>query len=1642
MSPEESRPTDAATGTGPARGEPAEKAPKKTAKEGRPRRSRRRRLARFFTVVALLGIGALVATWIWIESSAGQERLRRWLEERGGAALGRSVSIGAFELDLVPFQATLGELQISGEPGADAPLLRAESVRIRLGARALLSRELIIRSLEIVRPAVHWDIAGEGETSARPLGGAAGFTVAIDQLHLVEGSVEINHQRLDLDVSLADFSIEMQPTGLPGVSRSRAGTLRIGNGSLRIPTDEPAEAAAPPRVLEPIFADLAFTLEEGVFRVENLRVGLATSNLAAVGELRQWRTGRLDLSGRIAVADIARMVRLPGAREHEGEVELSGAVTLGPDGLRMLGGLTADSVVFAGVPATDLTARVEATTEQVAVRDIAARLFEGSIDARLEVNLEARPRIWSLDYEVAGVNLARLTTSPAFSGFRFAGIGAIGGSLSWQRPWNETVNGTGNIELILPPGTLAASPPSPAAEESTASEAGADAGDQAGERVGAPGGQGLAAPTPSLPLPVSARASYDLDAGTLIVRDGSASLPSTRASLEGSVDLDGNLAAEFRVDSGDLRIVDRFFTQVRRFRGEQPAPRPLGLAGDGEIAVSIGGTVDAPSVDGTLLATALSVSGDPVGDVQGRLRLAGASLEIVDLQLRRADGTGSGEGRFRIGPRSSTATDYSLRLRLDDYPMQVSLPRLGIPLTVGGDATGELALTGDYGSAPQGQLEIRGTDVRLNDLRNLTADVLVRLEPDEWIADRFVLLGPRGRLAASGTWQRDDNTVRARLDGFNIDASIAADLTATEVPIAGTLELQAQLTGDWTEPDAAATLRWQNVEAFGVSIGSVGASAELRGGSIAVAAVGRPGPAAPAVPPATPTAMGGAIPVPLPQVPADGWAATFSADLAAPRIASVRAAGESSLVLAVLAAQGYELGEEIEVRGRLVADGSGPLGDWLAWEVSADLSGFELTSPGLEFSIPEPLNVSLQQGVLRAELPRLISDAGTLDAAATIDLQTRRWLEARADGSLDLEVLRVFTNELEVGGQVDMSLEATGNIASGEIDGEFILYQVDLRRPDWPYAAEGISGAVRLTNGRLELVDITGTTSGQPFHAEGAFPVAALFGDEAVDPVRLEVSVDELPVEPLARRSRVMRELVSGGSSAVTLSVSGRGIDWRTYVGSLAIRELDVAVADLQLRMAEPTTFAIDSGRLTLESPIVLRGPATDLTVGGGFELGPFQLDITLQGRAPLDPLSAVIPDWGLAGRANLDVQIAGDPPDMRFRGTVGISSALINAPVLQPVERIEADLTLQDRLVRIESFSGYLGASSFSGEPNIAGDGELQLVDGVPQRFLLNARTVGQAQLRLAPNISVTLEADLVLEGTLDSSLLSGSVTVSEADYTKRWESEQELLELTLDTTPGVDSPLARSVNLDLTVRAANAVRIKNNLADVELSADLEVLGTLESPVLVGSATVLDGVLTLRNHRYRILQGTVEFQNPVRTEPNFDFRAETSIRRFVVTIGVSGSPQRDLQFTYSSSPPVSDLDLIRLLAVGDTPNRSRRAVEDTRETLGTLGAQASSFLTQQYLGEVERGAARVFGVDRFRVEPAVVAGSGDPTARVTIGKQVTPDLWISWTSVLGTTEEQLVTLEYQLTRGIRVTATREEDGSLALDFRFDHRIR
>ncbi|MDX1390613.1 MAG: translocation/assembly module TamB domain-containing protein, partial [Acidobacteriota bacterium] len=249
---------------------------------------------------------------------------------------------------------------------------------------------------------------------------------------------------------------------------------------------------------------------------------------------------------------------------------------------------------------------------------------------------------------------------------------------------------------------------------------------------------------------------------------------------------------------------------------------------------------------------------------------------------------------------------------------------------------------------------------------------------------------------------------------------------------------------------------------------------------------------------------------------------------------------------------------------------------------------------------------------------------------------------------------------------------------------------------------------------------------------------------------------------------------------------------------------------------------------------------------------------------------------------------------------------------------------------------------------------------------------------------------------------------------------------------------PLLVAVDLDLRVEGADGFLIDNNLADVEVDADYNIRGTAADPIILGRSTILAGRLFWGANAFDVVQGVVEFNNPFETEPVFEIRARTAIRRYTVDLTFSGSFQRGVSFSYSSTPPLSDLDLFNLLALGEEPDS-----EILRDSYGAaVGLQATRYLASQLFSEVERGAQRAFGLDRFLISPTLQGTETDATARFTVGKRINRNLYVTYSRLVSTSEDQLLTVEYQVSPDVRITGTREEDGSFGLDFLVQKRIR
>ena len=88
--------------------------------------------------------------------------------------------------------------------------------------------------------------------------------------------------------------------------------------------------------------------------------------------------------------------------------------------------------------------------------------------------------------------------------------------------------------------------------------------------------------------------------------------------------------------------------------------------------------------------------------------------------------------------------------------------------------------------------------------------------------------------------------------------------------------------------------------------------------------------------------------------------------------------------------------------------------------------------------------------------------------------------------------------------------------------------------------------------------------------------------------------------------------------------------------------------------------------------------------------------------------------------------------------------------------------------------------------------------------------------------------------------------------------------------------------------------------------------------------------------------------------------------------------------------------------------------------------------------------ARRRLGLNRFSIDPTVVRGERErnSTARLTVGKRITPDLNVVYSQDLRGTEERLVSVEYTLSDRLSLLLTRTQPGGFGFDLRLRRHAR
>jgi translocation and assembly module TamB len=226
--------------------------------------------------------------------------------------------------------------------------------------------------------------------------------------------------------------------------------------------------------------------------------------------------------------------------------------------------------------------------------------------------------------------------------------------------------------------------------------------------------------------------------------------------------------------------------------------------------------------------------------------------------------------------------------------------------------------------------------------------------------------------------------------------------------------------------------------------------------------------------------------------------------------------------------------------------------------------------------------------------------------------------------------------------------------------------------------------------------------------------------------------------------------------------------------------------------------------------------------------------------------------------------------------------------------------------------------------------------------------------------------------------------------------------------------------------------------IARLSGNADLRVRGTADRPAILGRVEVLEGEISFNGTKYKLERGEVTFSNPAKTQAIIDLTATTRVRDYDITVQIRGdaSAPNGLKPTWQSEPQLPEADVIALLALGRT--REESAAAGSSGSFG-FGGEASNLLINQALNSaVNSRLQRLFGASRVKIDPQGLANETNVVRgpQVTVEQQVASNLTLTYSTNVSVSTQQIIQVEYNVTRNISIVALRDQNGVVSFDFR------
>ncbi|HMF93634.1 MAG TPA: translocation/assembly module TamB domain-containing protein [Vicinamibacterales bacterium] len=459
------------------------------------------------------------------------------------------------------------------------------------------------------------------------------------------------------------------------------------------------------------------------------------------------------------------------------------------------------------------------------------------------------------------------------------------------------------------------------------------------------------------------------------------------------------------------------------------------------------------------------------------------------------------------------------------------------------------------------------------------------------------------------------------------------------------------------------------------------------------------------------------------------------------------------------------------------------------------------------------------------------------------------------------------------------------------------------------------------------------------------------------------------------------------------------------------------------------------------------QSPGVWLTAAGKLPLGLFNHDLE---DKPIDlTIKSSTIDLGLiegltnvvqhvSGKARLDVKAVGTSRDPHAEGAIEITdAAFLVTSSRTAYKNVRAQFGLATDKIAVE----VLHIEDTDGHPldvhGSLGTHELRVgdveIEATARRFEVMRNELGRvtvnATMRVsgrfeAPRITGdlaieagTLHVDEILQRTLFQPYSTEETPIAEVDALAVLNPWQRL---------GLDLALHVPGTLHLTgenVQVSSGTPIGLGDINLRVTGDLYLYKDAGEPLSVtGSFDSIAGTYAFQGRRFDVVpSSSINFRGDL--NPDIYVTVTRIIQGVETRVSVFG-PMRQPELRLASTPPLDESDVLALIIFNTSTNQL--SAPQQQELLVRAGTLAAGFLAGQVLSAVQKEV----GLDILELETSGDYGIGP---KLTVGQEIAPGIVARFSRQFGQEPYDEATVEYTISRILRLRATYSDAQSLSL---------